>query len=56
MKKSDAHAFITQAINDFIAPLPVSMRIAMGEKLQVALDALRPGAEESAPPNEPPKG
>ena len=45
MTKTDSHAFIMQALQDYLNTLPKSLQIAFAEKAKVAMDALAPSPE-----------
>lgn len=46
MKKSDAYQFVCQAFQDYLNTLPQAAKIALAEKLQACLDALKPIQEQ----------
>jgi hypothetical protein len=45
MKKTDAHAFVFQALQDYLNTMPKAIQIAFAEKATAALEALKPVPE-----------
>lgn len=54
MNKTESHQFVMQTLQDYLNTLPVSSRIAMKDKLEVAMAALAPVVDKAAEKVEPP--